>query len=83
MPDKSPENLNFCSKDDLLKLKEWTMPFGKFEGRALINLPEAYLLWFQKEGFPDGKLGELLALCLELKIEGLDELIKSDKFSSS
>ena len=42
----------------------------------LIDLPEEYLLWFAKKGFPQGQLGELMALCLELKIEGLDKLIK-------
>lgn len=48
------------------------MPFGKYAGRILIDLPEPYLLWFQKQGFPEGELGELLEICLALKIEGLD-----------
>jgi len=68
-------NLGF-SKTDLLKLANWKMPFGKYTGWALIDLPEAYLFWFQKKGFPDGELGELLKFCLDLKIEGLDGLIK-------
>ncbi|MEO0369251.1 MAG: DUF3820 family protein [Pseudomonadota bacterium] len=62
--------------DDLLKLTEWKMPFGKYAGRELINLPEAYLFWFQKHDFPSGELGRLLQLCLMLKIEGLDQLLK-------
>lgn len=64
------------SSAHLLKLAHWRMPFGKYSGRALINLPEEYLFWFQKTGFPKGELGDLLMLCLELKIEGLDGLIK-------
>jgi len=63
-------------EQDLLKLASWRMPFGKYSGSFLIDLPEAYLLWFNKNGFPDGQLGKLMRLCLELKIEGLDTLIK-------
>lgn len=64
------------SKEHLLKLATWKMPFGKYSGRALIELPEEYLFWFQKKGFPSGELGDLLKLCLDLKIEGLDSLIR-------
>jgi len=64
------------STEHLLKLAQWRMPFGKYAGRALIELPEEYLFWFQKKGFPSGELGELLKLCLDLKIEGLDGLIR-------
>lgn len=60
----------------LLKLVRWQMPFGKYEGQLLIDLPEAYLLWFAKQGFPQGELGELLKLCLQLKIDGSDGLLK-------
>ena len=64
------------STEHLLKLAQWRMPFGKYSGRVLIELPEEYLFWFQKKGFPSGELGELLKLCLELKIEGLDGLLR-------
>ncbi len=64
------------SQEDLIKLARWQMPFGKYAGRALIDLPEAYLFWFQKNEFPDGELGELMKLCLALKIEGLDSLVR-------
>jgi len=67
------------SQDDLIKLAKWEMPFGKYSGRALIDLPEAYLFWFEKNGFPKGEIGRLLRFCLELKIEGLDGLVKKLK----
>ena len=63
-------------KENVLKLVRIKMPFGKYAGRVLIDLPEEYLLWFDKKGFPDGALGELLKLCLALKIEGLDTVVK-------
>jgi len=69
------------SPEHLLKLARWEMPFGKYKGRALIDLPEEYLFWFQKKEFPAGELGELLKLCLELKIEGLDSLVRPLKKS--
>lgn len=63
-------------KTHLIKLAQMKMPFGKYAGRALIDLPEPYLLWFQKQGFPEGELGVLLELCLAIKIEGLESLVK-------
>lgn len=66
----------------MLKLARVKMPFGKYTGRVLIDLPEEYLLWFEKKGFPSGELGKLTALCLALKIEGLDSVIKPMKTQS-
>ncbi|GAB6261337.1 DUF3820 family protein [Photobacterium sp. CCB-ST2H9] len=63
-------------KRDLVKLANMKMPFGKYSGRILIDLPEPYLLWFAKQGFPEGELGRLLALALEMKIEGLESVIR-------
>ena len=63
-------------KENLIKLARVRMPFGKYSGRILIDLPEEYLLWFDKKGFPQGELGQLLQLCLALKIEGLDNVIR-------
>ncbi len=63
-------------KEDLLRLANMTMPFGKYKGRRLIDLPEPYLLWMAKEGFPPGQLGQLLQLALEIKINGLSHLIQ-------
>ena len=64
------------SPEDLLKLAEWEMPFGKYQYMRLIDLPEEYLFWFSRRDFPAGELGRLMALSLELKIEGLDSLVK-------
>ena len=66
-------------KKDLIKLAKMKMPFGKYGGRALIDLPEEYLLWFAKKGFPEGQLGYLLKLSLEMHIHGLTDIIKPIK----
>lgn len=63
-------------KQHLIAVANTEMPFGKYQGRMLIDLPEEYLLWFRKKGMPPGKLGQLMELTLELKIEGLDKLVK-------
>lgn len=62
-------------KEDLVKIANQTMPFGKYQGRRLIDLPEPYLLWFAGKGFPEGELGKLLALTLEIQVNGLNDLI--------
>ncbi len=63
------------AKEDLLDIANDTMPFGKYQGRRLIELPEPYLLWFASKGFPQGRLGKLLALTLEIQVNGLSDLI--------
>ncbi|WP_448212810.1 DUF3820 family protein [Colwellia sp. MEBiC06753] len=52
------------------------MPFGKYAGRKLLQLPEPYLVWFNSNGFPEGKLGQQLALVYEIKLNGLESLLK-------
>lgn len=58
----------------LEEMARMRMPFGKYAGRYLLHLPEPYLVWFQRQGFPPGKLGQQLALALEIKINGLEQL---------
>lgn len=52
-----------------------TMPFGKYAGRKLLQLPEPYLVWFHSKGFPEGKLGQQLALMYEIKLNGLESML--------
>ena len=52
------------------------MPFGKYEGRLLIDLPKPYVIWFAKKGFPEGELGRMLNILYEVKMNGLEYLIK-------
>lgn len=61
--------------DDLTELANTRMPFGKFKDRYLVDLPEPYLVWFSRQGFPEGKLGNMLAAMLEIKINGLERLL--------
>lgn len=64
-------------KKRLNEMANTVMPFGKYKGRVLIELPEEYLLWFaRKNEFPQGHLGELMQMTLAVKIEGLEGLIK-------
>lgn len=60
----------------LLQLVKMEMPFGKYKGTILCNLPVSYLEWFQQKGFPKGKLGVLLATMYEIKINGLEGLLQ-------
>lgn len=63
------------SQNDLEKLATMRMPFGKYQGTLLIDLPETYVDWFHTKGFPEGKLGELLGLLYEIKLNGLEHLV--------
>ena len=60
----------------LLELVRAKMPFGRYKDTLLCDLPVGYLEWFQREGFPDGKLGVLLSTMYEIKINGLEYLLK-------
>ncbi len=61
--------------EDLILIANQKMPLGRYQGTALIDLPEEYLLWFVDRGFPQGRLGELMQITLEIKINGLEKLI--------
>lgn len=59
---------------DLLKLADARMPFGKYAGTRLVDLPERYLVWFSQKGFPEGELGRMLQAVYEIKVNGLEYL---------
>lgn len=61
--------------DDLTQLANARMPFGKYKDRYLTELPEHYLVWFQRHGFPEGKLGRMLQSALEIRTNGLEKLL--------
>lgn len=62
--------------EELLQLAEARMPFGKYKGRLLIDLPEPYVVWFANKGFPEGKLGRMLQVVHEIKVNGLEYLFE-------
>lgn len=59
--------------EDLAQAK---MHFGKYKGRLLTELPESYLIWFKQKGFPENKLGMQMQEILELKVNGLEHLLR-------
>ena len=65
--------------DILLQLVIMKMPFGRFKNRLLCELPVSYLEWFQRKGFPPGKLGILLITIYEIKLNGLEYLLEPIK----
>ncbi len=69
---------NECIPDAevMLKLAKIRMPFGKYKGRRLIDLPEPYVVWFSRKGFPTGQLGDMLRMVYEIKVNGLEYLFK-------
>jgi len=60
----------------LTELVTAKMPFGKYQGYTLCNLPEPYLVWYNQKGFPKGKLGQQLATLYEIKLNGLEYLLE-------
>ena len=59
----------------LIDLVKMEMPFGKYKGKLLCNLPVSYLEWFNRKGFPTGKLGVLLQTMYEIRLNGLEQLL--------
>ena len=66
-------------KQFLLDLANTKMPYGKYKGRYLIDLPEHYVVWYHNKGFPKGKIGQMLGLVYELKLNGLEPLVRKLK----
>jgi hypothetical protein len=73
-----PDNESSLSPDQalLLEIAEMRMPFGRYSGRLLIDLPESYVVWFAGKGFPPGKLGRMLQTVYEIKVNGLEYLFE-------
>ena len=61
----------------LIELAHAKMHFGKYKGRYLSELPELYLVWFRQQGFPKGKTGDLLQQVLDLKVNGMEDILRS------
>lgn len=53
------------------------MPFGKYEGQYLVDIPEYYYTWFKQKGFPKGKLGNMMQQMHDIKINGLEPIIRN------
>jgi len=60
----------------LLALATTRMPFGKYKGRLLVDLPEPYVVWYHREGYPAGDMGGLLRELYEIKANGLEPLLE-------
>ncbi len=67
------EEFKEAAIQDWEKLRTWKMPFGKFSGRYLYDIPAEYLCWFEQKGWPEGDLGRLLRIVLEAKREGAEK----------
>lgn len=63
-------------KQFLIDTANMRMPFGKYKGTYLIELPEHYIVWYKNKGFPKGKLGNMMALVYELQLNGLEEILR-------
>lgn len=69
------EELHPDSKE-FVKLAEARMPFGKYKGKRLVDLPEAYVVWFRQQGLPKGELGRMLEIVYTVKVNGLEHLFR-------
>ncbi len=76
------EDISLPDGETLRQLVIMEMPFGKYKGRVLCNLPVSYLEWFKRKGFPKGKLGMLLETVYEIKLNGLEGLLEPLKKNS-
>jgi hypothetical protein len=68
------EDTSVFDHRQLLELSRTRMPYGKYAGRLLIDLPEPYVVWMYQEGMPKGKLGDMLRTVYEIKVNGLEYL---------
>jgi uncharacterized protein (DUF3820 family) len=71
---EQPEVFPHFDHTNLLELASMRMPFGKYKGTRLVDLPEPYVVWFAGQGFPAGRLGDMLRTVYEIKVNGLEYL---------
>ena len=71
-------NLEGC-KEALIELAHYKMPFGKYKGKYLVDIPEYYYAWFKHKGFPEGKLGRMMLQMHDIKINGLEDMVQTNK----
>ena len=74
--DEGAEKLVAYDHEYFLKLARTRMPFGKYAGTLLVDLPEPYVVWFSQKGFPAGELGKMLQAVYEIKVNGLEYLFE-------
>jgi len=74
--DENTENPVAHDHAYFLKLAKTKMPFGKYAGYLLVDLPEPYVVWFSQKGFPRGELGKMLQAVYEIKVNGLEYLFE-------
>jgi len=70
-------------KKALIELAHYKMPFGKYKGQYLVDIPEYYYTWFGQRGFPKGKLGTMMQQMHDIKVNGLEEIIKTVRMNFS
>lgn len=63
-------------RDAFRELAAYRMPYGKYKGKRLVDLPEPYVVWFSRNGYPAGKLGRMLQAVYEIKVNGLEYLFR-------
>lgn len=70
------QKTDMTNNNALIKLANTKMPFGKYKDYYLCDIPEYYIVWYKNKGFPKGEIGELMALLYEIKLNGLEYLLK-------
>lgn len=68
--------MNEMNLNELIKLANTPMPYGKYKGTLLIDLPEPYVVWYYGQGLPNGEIGKLLGLLYEIILNGLEDLVR-------
>ncbi|MCK5148105.1 DUF3820 family protein [bacterium] len=77
MTDQPVDGFIKPDKTYFLNLARMKMPYGKYAGRRLVDLPEHYVVWMSQKGFPKGELGRMLQDVYEIKVNGLEYLFRS------